>query len=178
MKRWRRAFAIGLTATVVAVGQLAYAATIQVGYSPEGSAQILVLNVIDTAQRELRVMAYSFTAADITKALLRAHRRGVDVRVVADEKESRGQYEVHALNALVSAGVPVRVNGHYAIQHDKVIVADGRTVQTGSFNYTSSAEKRNSENAVVIWDYPTLAKDYLKHWQSRWDGGTEYRPGY
>lgn len=154
------------------------AATIQVGFSPEGSARTLVLGVIEAAEQDVRMMAYSLTAADITKALVAAHKRGVDVRVVVDERESKGQYMQHALNTLVNAGVPVRTNGRYQIQHDKAIVIDGQTTQTGSFNYSRSAEEKNSENVLVVWNYPEVATSYLEHWQSRWQQGQDYQQGY
>ncbi|MFA1047262.1 phospholipase D family protein, partial [Pseudomonas ficuserectae] len=38
------------------------AAEIQVGFSPEGSAEQLVLNVIQRARQQIRLMAYSFTS--------------------------------------------------------------------------------------------------------------------
>jgi len=62
--------------------------------------------------------------------------------------------------------------------HDKYLVVDGVTVQTGSFNYTDSAARRNSENVVVLWNYPNVAKDFLVHWQSRFDQGVPYVSAY
>lgn len=143
----------------------------QVGFSPEGSARVLVLSVIDAAKQEIRVLTYSFTARDITDALIRAKRRGVDVKVVADYRGNKDNYSQAALWALVRAGIPVKLDDHYPIQHDKTIIVDGQHVETGSFNFTTSAEKRNSENAVVVWELPSLAKSYLEHWQSRWEQG-------
>ena len=35
--------------------------TVQVGFSPEGTAQQLVLSVIGEAQRDIRLMGYAFT---------------------------------------------------------------------------------------------------------------------
>ncbi|KGT94752.1 hypothetical protein NG99_07100 [Erwinia typographi] len=151
---------------------------VSVGFSPEGTAQTLVLNVIDSATQQIRLAGYSFTAPDIVQALIRAKARGVDVKVVLDEKGNRSKTSLAAMNLLVSNGIPVRTNGRYAILHDKTLITDGRTVETGSFNFTRSAEQRNSENALVIRDMPELAERYLAHWQSRWDGGDDYRLPY
>jgi phosphatidylserine/phosphatidylglycerophosphate/cardiolipin synthase-like enzyme len=38
------------------------------------------------------------------------------------------------------------------ILHHKVIVIDERTVITGSYNFTSSAERDNDENLVIVDD--------------------------
>ncbi|RYF40322.1 MAG: phospholipase D family protein, partial [Cytophagaceae bacterium] len=50
------------------------------GFSPEGTGRLLVLNTIGSAQQSIRMMAYSFTDPDVMKALIAAHQRGVDVK--------------------------------------------------------------------------------------------------
>ena len=62
--------------------------------------------------------------------------------------------------------------------HDKVIIVDNQTVESGSFNMTRSAASRNSENVLVINDVPEVAQAYLQHWRSRWDGGTDWHSSY
>ncbi|OXC78021.1 phospholipase D family nuclease [Caballeronia sordidicola] len=154
------------------------AATVQVGFSPEGSAQALVLDVIRTARHDIRMMGYDFTAPDIARALIDAHKRGVDVKVVLDARSNEGRANVAAMNILVNGGVELRTIDRYKIQHDKIVITDEQTVETGSFNFTSSAERANSENAVVIWNFPDVAASFLHHWQSRWDQGQPYRASY
>jgi len=156
----------------------ATAATVQVGFSPEGSAQTLVLDVIHTAKHHIRMMGYDFTAHDIAHALVDAQKRGIDVKVVLDARSNDGRASRAAMNALVDGGVGLRTIDRYKLQHDKVIITDGRTVETGSFNYTSSAERSNSENAIVIWNFPEVASSFLRHWQSRWDQGQRYHAVY
>ena len=79
-----------------------------------------------------------------------------------------------ALNLLVNAGIKTHTISTYAIHHDKFIIADDAHVQTGSFNYSSSAATRNSENVLVVWNNPQVASSYLKHWQSRYGQGENY----
>ncbi|EEL8815816.1 phospholipase D family protein, partial [Salmonella enterica] len=67
-----------------------YAATIETGFSPEGTALQLVLKTIETAQQEIRLMGYSFTSPEVVSALVSAKRRGVDVKVVLDRKANTG----------------------------------------------------------------------------------------
>ena len=62
--------------------------------------------------------------------------------------------------------------------HDKVIVADGRNTQVGSFNFSRAADRSNSENVLVVWDDPSIAASYLKHWTSRWAQGTDWKQTY
>ena len=50
------------------------------------------------------------------------------------------------------------------ITHNKVMVIDGETVITGSFNFTKAAEENNAENLLVVRD-KKLAERYIKNWQ-------------
>lgn len=150
----------------------------EVGFSPEGGAERLVLKTINTAQKSIRLAAYSFTSPKVVRALLDAKRRGVDVRVVVDDKGNQSKAGTAALNLLAGAGIPTRLNGEYAIHHDKYIVADAQHVQTGSYNYSQAAARSNSENVIVIWHNAALAASYLRHWQSRFNEGVNYRSTY
>ena len=155
---------------------------IEVGFSPEGSAQKLVLSTIDAATSSIRVAAYVFTSPDVTRALIAAKQRGVDVAVIADYRsnleDQRSGAGRHALTLLAKAGIPTRTIKAYPIHHDKFMVVDGMAVETGSFNFTAAAAKSNSENALVVWNDPALAETYLSHWQSRWDQGQAFTAKY
>ncbi|WP_218961706.1 phospholipase D family nuclease [Erwinia amylovora] len=154
------------------------AASIDVGFSPEGSALQLVLRTLDDARESIRLMGYSFTSPEVVKSLVAAKRRGVDVRVVVDDKGNHSRASQSAMNVVVNAGIPLRTNGQYKIMHDKVIITDGQNVELGSFNYSRAAAESNSENALVVWGVPALAQSYLTHWQSRWASGTDWTPSY
>ncbi|WP_369825956.1 phospholipase D family protein [Rahnella sp. AA] len=169
-----------LLATVLVASVPAAMATpsLQVGFSPEGSAHQLVMQTLDEAQQSIRLMGYAFTSPDIAGALVGAKKRGVDVQVVLDEDGNRGKASVAAINLLVNAGIPVRTVSQFKIMHDKVIIVDNQTVETGSYNYTLSAARSNSENALVLHDVPELAQTYLAHWQSRWAVGEDWVSSY
>ncbi|HBY5198102.1 phospholipase D-like domain-containing protein, partial [Klebsiella pneumoniae] len=66
----------------------------------------------------------------------------------------------------------------YKILHDKVIIADGRNTEVGSFNFSRAADRSNSENVLVVWDDPVVAQSYLQHWSSRWSKGTDWKQTY
>lgn len=162
-------------ATLVGMTGLAHAEpSVQVGFSPEGSARALVLETIGSAMQSIQILAYAFQAPDIMQALVDARKRGVEVRVVVDEKRNLGKTSRAAMDFVTRNGVELRTNSHFHIHHDKTIIVDGHTVETGSFNFAPSAETLNSENVVVIRDMPEIARQYLAHWQSRWDLGKPY----
>ncbi|MCX7173792.1 MAG: phospholipase D-like domain-containing protein [Proteobacteria bacterium] len=72
----------------------------------------------------------------------------------------------------------MRVDSRHAIAHSKYLIADGMHVETGSFNYTDSAVKRNSENAIALWNNPAMAKSYLANWASHWEHAEPLAPRY
>ncbi|CAN7514975.1 phospholipase D family protein [Acidovorax sp. LjRoot66] len=148
--------------------------SVQVGFSPEGSARQLVLETIGGAQHSIQMLAYVFQAPDITQALVDAKKRGVEVRIVVDKKRNRNKPSKAAMDFVTGNGLELRTNDDYHIHHDKTIIVDGHTVETGSFNFAPSAETMNSENVVVIRGMPDVARQYLAHWQSRWDLGKPY----
>lgn len=151
---------------------------IEAAFSRDAGSEALVLKLIGTARRSVRLAAYSFTSPAIVRSLIETKRRGVDVKVLVDDRGNRGRASIAAMNLIVGAGIPTRVISAYAIHHDKYIVVDERHTETGSFNYSQAAAKSNSENVLVIWDNPAVAKQYLTHWESRWRQGTEVELTY
>ena len=109
----------------------------------------------------------------MVKGLLEAKRRGVDVKVLLDDRGNRGAASLSAMRMITEANIPLRVVSAYAIHHDKYIVVDGRHTETGSFNYSQAAARANSENVLVVWNNPTTAQRYLTHWGNRWKQGIE-----
>lgn len=167
-----------LVATLAVAPCAMAAPSVQVGFSPEGSALQLVLNTLNDARSSIRLMGYSFTSPEVAKALTSAKHRGVDVKVVLDAKGNQNKASQAAMNLLVNAGIPVRTVDNFKIMHDKLIITDQVNVETGSFNYSRAAARSNSENALVLRDMPGVAQTYLAHWQSRWDIGKEWRSSY
>jgi phosphatidylserine/phosphatidylglycerophosphate/cardiolipin synthase-like enzyme len=162
-------------AAMLAISSPSYAEpNVQAGFSPEGSARQLVLKVIVDAKHSIQILAYSFQAPDIMQALVDAKKRGVEVRVVVDRKRNLVASSKQAMRFVTRNGVALRTNDRFHLHHDKTIIVDGETIATGSFNFAASAETANSENVVVIRGMPDVTRQYLAHWQSRWDLGVPY----
>jgi phosphatidylserine/phosphatidylglycerophosphate/cardiolipin synthase-like enzyme len=168
----------GSTADTAASITVPAAGQVEVAFSPNEGSERLVIKVIDSAQHELRVMAYSFTSVPIVEALLHAKHRGVDVRLVVDDKDSHQPKARAALGALATAGVEVRTVSAYPIHHDKVIIVDRQTVELGSFNFSDAAAHKNSENVLVAWGNPRLADVYLAHFDRNYRQGAAFAPGF
>jgi len=135
--------------------------SITVGFSRgHPSAKEVALQAISEAKESLFIAAYQFTSPDIVRAVVAAAKRGVRVHAVLDRTQAKGDSQA----ALVAAGIECRIDERFRIMHHKVLVVDGRHVETGSFNYTLSADKANAENALYLRDVPDLANAYLAQW--------------
>ena len=143
-------------------------ASVQAGFSPEGSARALVLASINHAKVSIDMMAYSFQAKDIVSALVHAEKRGVKVRAVIDKHRNAGAVSQKAIALAQANGIALHFDDHYHLQHDKLMIVDGNTLETGSFNFAQSAEVVNSENVLVIRDEPALISQFQAHFDSRW----------
>jgi phosphatidylserine/phosphatidylglycerophosphate/cardiolipin synthase-like enzyme len=87
---------------------------------------------------------------------------GVKVEVILDKSQKGNQYS--SADFFANSGIPVKIDAQHAIAHNKVMIIDGGTVITGSFNFTKSAEENNAENLLIIYD-KKLASAYTKNWQ-------------
>ncbi|ELX12790.1 putative phospholipase D [Janthinobacterium sp. HH01] len=166
------ALAVALAPAIEASAQ---APAIENAFAPDAGGEALVLKVIDAATSKIRLAGYSFNSRHVMQALLNAKKRGVDVKVMVDARRNQRPASIAALRPLVNAGIPTRTVAVYAMHHDKYIVVDDRTVQNGSFNYSKDAATSNSENVLVVWDNPQLAKSFQDHWEDRWAKGVDYK---
>lgn len=99
-----------------------------------GGVDELLVTAIDSARLTVDLAIYSFSLRNVRDALVRAHARGVAVRVVAESDNLDG----YVFQDLVAAGVPVLGDRREGLMHDKFMVVDRREVWLGSMNYTYS----------------------------------------
>lgn len=136
-------------------------------FPPWDDAQQQLLEVLDGACEQVLVQAFVLTSREVVAALIAAHLRGVDVKVLADARQ-HAETPSSLLAALSRAGLPVWLEDRYQHAHNKVMVIDVRShrpiVVTGSYNFTWSAQHRNAENLLIIRGHPALAERYAANW--------------
>lgn len=127
-------------------------------FSPNGGITNAIVDRINKAEKEILVSAYRLTSQPIIAALnSAADKPNLLVTVVVDGSET-----ALYLNTL-STKIMVYKDSVHAIHHDKIILFDNTTVETGSFNYTGAAEKSNAENAVFM-TCPNKVAQYRADW--------------
>jgi len=70
------------------------------------------------------VQAYSFTSIPIAKALVDAHKRGVDVRVILDKSQRGEKYS--SADFVLHAGIPTFIDAKHQIAHNKIMISTAR----------------------------------------------------
>ena len=124
-------------------------ARVEAAFTPGDDIAGLITERIARSRKSVRIQAYIFTDRRIANALLAARKRGVEVEVIGDAAQHESGGLPH-LRALDRAGARVFLDASHAASHNKIVIIDGATVITGSYNFTQAAQSRNAENVVVI----------------------------
>jgi phosphatidylserine/phosphatidylglycerophosphate/cardiolipin synthase-like enzyme len=117
---------------------------------PDDSAQP-ILDAIDGASKTLRIKMFVFTDPSLLNAVIAAHRRGVEVRIMLNPKRRNGVSEnEESRRQLEAAGIEVRDSSpFYDLTHEKSMVIDDRVAFIKSLNW-------QSENLTLTRDYAIL----------------------
>lgn len=146
--------------------------SIEVYFSPEDSAQLAIIRELQKAQKSLDIAMFVFTSRVLASAVLNAYKRGIKVRIVMDQEQAKEKFS-SLYSIFVQVGIPVKllsvedkkfVKGS---MHNKFAVIDRKTVITGSYNWTASAEEINYENLLIIRS-PQLAEKYKEYFKNMW----------
>jgi phosphatidylserine/phosphatidylglycerophosphate/cardiolipin synthase-like enzyme len=142
-----------------------------------------IAKLIDSANRSLDIAMYSFSDANISKALQRAVTRGVEVRFLSEEANADHSKPAGTKSAALEAlGVNVRyVN---KIMHHKVMIVDGprddlaaattATLVTGSANWSNGGGTRYDENTLFLAKQPRLVLFYQAEFNRLWAHSSDF----
>jgi phosphatidylserine/phosphatidylglycerophosphate/cardiolipin synthase-like enzyme len=114
------------------------------GESPDRT----IAAAIDDARESIQMAMYNFSLENVSDALLRAHKRGIEVQVVLDSNT------IDSVQAqrLADAGITVVGDNRRESMHNKFIVIDGYQVWTGSLNMTYGGTYNDHNNIVRLVD--------------------------
>ncbi|WP_444548290.1 phospholipase D family nuclease [Candidatus Magnetomonas plexicatena] len=132
-------------------------------FSPNGGCTDAIINEINGAKSEILVQAYSFTSKAIAEALVKAKKSGVKIAIILDKSNKTAKYSSADFTAHM--GIPTYIDSVHAIAHNKIMIIDGETLITGSFNFSKAAEEHNAENLLIIKS-KKLAQTYIENWNN------------
>ncbi len=112
---------------------------------PDDSVQP-ILDAINGATKSLRIKMFIFTDPTLLDAVIAAHRRGVNVRIMLNPKRRNGVSENdESRSKLEAAGIEVRdSNPAFDLTHEKSMVVDDKTAFVKSLNWQTRKFNRYS----------------------------------
>lgn len=144
----------------------------QIYFSPRGGAADAIVKELGKGKTEILVQAYSFTHKDIANALVDAKKRGLHVEIILDKSNISKNYSAGDFTSHM--GIPTYIDAQHAIAHNKIIIIDGKTVITGSFNFTRAADEKNAENLIILKN-KDVATIYMENWEKHKKHSQEYQ---
>jgi phosphatidylserine/phosphatidylglycerophosphate/cardiolipin synthase-like enzyme len=159
----------------LSAGQFEKDVAVDLCFTPGGTCTNRIIAEIGRSRSEIFVQAYSFTSAEIAKALLDAHKRGVKVEAILDKSQRSAKYSWATF--LANMRIPTYIDSRHAIAHNKIIIIDSMTTITGSFNFTKAAQDKNAENLLVIYS-KDIARAYRENWFEHRKHSEKYEARY
>jgi phosphatidylserine/phosphatidylglycerophosphate/cardiolipin synthase-like enzyme len=136
--------------------------TTDVFFSPGDACRNTIIQRIDSSIKLLQICVFTISDDSITKSLLGAHRRKVQIKVITDNDKSLDQGS--DIDQLARAGIAVKMDITSNHMHHKFMIADMHTLITGSYNWTLSAARYNHENILL-----TRESNVIKSFSSEFD---------
>jgi len=112
----------------------------------KGGPDRFLVEALDQARSQIDAALYDLNLWSLRNALLRAHQRGVQVRLVV-ESDALDRPEIQEL---IAAGIPTVPDQAESLMHNKFMVIDGAEVWTGSMNWTVNGAYRHLNNLVRL----------------------------
>ena len=133
-------------------------------FSPDDKPTRTLIELINNAQTSIHAAVYMLTDKTIAQALINAHARKIDVKIIIDPISigkfgkadflKDGGVEVYVFNPATTTKIaePDKWFSSEPIMHNKFAIFDNKIIWTGSFNWTASANRMNAENVVYAID--------------------------
>jgi len=123
--------------------------------SYRGGPDQALMAAIDEARLSVDMAIYDLNLWSVRDSLIRAYRRGLEVRLVA-ESDNMDEAEVQDLK---EAGIKVLGDRQEGLMHDKFVIIDRLELWTGSMNFTTGGGYLDNNNLIRIQS-SKLAEDY------------------
>jgi cardiolipin synthase A/B len=135
---------------------------------PDDSVQP-ILDAIDGATKSLRIKMFIFTDPSLLDAVIAAHRRGVNVRIMLNPKRRNGVSENDESRIkLEAAGIEVRdSNPAFDVTHEKSMVVDDRTAFVKSLNWETK-NLTGTRDYAIITQHKHEVEEIINGFEADW----------
>ncbi len=144
----------------------------QVCFSPKNKCSEKICKFIRKAEQSLLICVFTISDNEITKNILAAHARGVDIKIITDNDKAMDKGS--DIYQMANRGIKIKVDMSRHHMHHKFAIRDNKALLTGSYNWTRSAEVYNQEN-FIITGQKKLIKSFRKEFDKLWQEMTNYK---
>lgn len=141
-------------------------------FSPGDACRNIIINQIMYATSRVNICVFTISDDRITSAIIDAHKRGKDVRIITDNDKSLDMGSDIA--QLHKEGIAIKMDSTPNHMHHKFMVVDESSLITGSYNWTLSAARYNHENVLHSTE-GGLVKSFLKEFGQLWNKMEPYK---
>ncbi|HET9530950.1 MAG TPA: phospholipase D-like domain-containing protein, partial [Blastocatellia bacterium] len=145
----------------------------ELNFPPENSFAGRTVPRYDAETTKIDVMMFRITDARHPDAMIRAHNRGVQVRIITEPEQYREpKYLWHSYNVdrMYAAGVSIKHRKHLGLHHQKsVILYSQGMVIFGSSNWTSASSNSQQEHNYFTrkaWFFTWFVNQFEQKWNS------------
>lgn len=145
-------------------------------FSPSDGTNARIIQGVREATHDLTVNTMLITRNDIVNAILQTHNNGVPVMVLVNHPNEGGmQTQYDNLQSSLQwrimsfSNIPQSGTLHHKLLFANAHGGTNPFVLTGSHNWSTSAENRNDENTLVIYD-ADIVNQYLQEFMGRLGG--------
>jgi len=136
---------------------------VEVYFSPDDGVSKRLVELLNSADKSIYFLAYSFTSDDLAQAVIARFKSGVTVSGVFDSAQVGSNLGTE-YPAFKKLSMDVRLDGNPGQMHHKVLIIDEAIVVLGSYNFSASAERNNDENLLVLHN-PKMAKAFIEEFK-------------
>jgi cardiolipin hydrolase len=134
-------------------------------FSPGETCRNAIIGQLNNAKYQLKICVFTISDDQISRAIIEAHRRNVDIQIISDNEKS---FDLGSdIEVLSRQGIPIKLDVTTNHMHHKFMVTDEKSLLTGSYNWTSSAAKFNHENILITKEREAV-QSFLKEFARLW----------
>lgn len=112
------------------------------------------IKLVSQAKKTLDIAIFDIEEENTCKALIKAKKRGLKVRIVTDSDSLNDKVKFsqprQVIEDMKKAGIPIVDDQRSGLMHHKFAIIDDEIVLTGSLNLTVNALFRDNNNALKI----------------------------
>jgi len=140
-------------------------------FSPDDQVLTMLYNLLSEADESIYFLAFSFTSNELGEIVRTQADAGLEIRGVMDREQVASNTGTE-YDPFRQAELDVREDGNDGQMHHKVFIVDEKIVVIGSYNFSRSAEERNDENTIIVYN-EKIAEFFVEEFERVYAQATE-----